>query len=156
MAAHDSVLAARVKQTRDANRKRRPAPFVKDDLVYVSTKNMSLPKGLARKLITKFIRPYRIVEDFGNNSYRLDLPADLKRRGIHNVFHSSLLRVHQPNDDRLFPGRLASQVAELEDSDNEWAIDTFVSPTRTRARVRVLSLRPCGNPVTGHGCPTTR
>ena len=66
MAANDSVLAARIKQTRDANRKRRPAPFEKDDLVYVSTKNMSLPKGLARKLIPKFIGPYRIFEGFGN------------------------------------------------------------------------------------------
>ncbi|KDQ23103.1 hypothetical protein PLEOSDRAFT_1049112, partial [Pleurotus ostreatus PC15] len=35
MSAHDSVLAARVKQTRDANRKRRPAPFKNGDLVYV-------------------------------------------------------------------------------------------------------------------------
>ena len=45
MAAHDSILAARVKQTCDANRWRRPAPFESGDLVYVSTKNMSLPKG---------------------------------------------------------------------------------------------------------------
>ncbi|KAI0352628.1 hypothetical protein OH77DRAFT_1408851, partial [Trametes cingulata] len=35
MSAHDSILAARVKQTRDANRKRRPAPFVTGDLVYI-------------------------------------------------------------------------------------------------------------------------
>ena len=127
MAAHDSVLAARVKQTRDANRKRRPAPFEKDDLVYVSTKNMSLPKGLARKLIPKFIGPYRILEGFGNNSFRIELPSDLKQRGIHNVFHSSLLRVHVPNDDRLFPGRLASQVAELDVQSDEWAIERFAS-----------------------------
>ncbi|THG93004.1 hypothetical protein EW026_g8102 [Hermanssonia centrifuga] len=127
MAAHDSILAARVKQTRDANRKRRPAPFALSDLVYISTKNISLPKGLARKLAPKFIGPYRIVEDFHNNSYRIDLPADLKRRGIHDVFHSSLLRTHEPNNDRLFPGRLASQVAELDDQENEWAIHKFVS-----------------------------
>ncbi|KAJ3876672.1 hypothetical protein F5051DRAFT_331442, partial [Lentinula edodes] len=39
MAAHDSILEARVKQTRAANRKRRYDPFQQDDLVYVSTKN---------------------------------------------------------------------------------------------------------------------
>ncbi|KAI0354114.1 hypothetical protein OH77DRAFT_1386728, partial [Trametes cingulata] len=61
MAAHDSIIAARVKQTRDANRRRRPAPFVEGDLVYISTKNISLPKGLARKLAPKYIGPYRIV-----------------------------------------------------------------------------------------------
>ncbi|PIL26323.1 hypothetical protein GSI_12079 [Ganoderma sinense ZZ0214-1] len=127
MAAHDSILAARVKQTRNANRHRRPAPFAAGDLVYISTLNISLPKGYARKLAPKYIGPYRIVRDFGNSSYQIDLPSNLRRRGIHNVFHASLLRVHIPNDDRLFPGRLDSQVAELEDRDNEWAIEKIVS-----------------------------
>ncbi|KAI0370647.1 hypothetical protein BV20DRAFT_924873, partial [Pilatotrama ljubarskyi] len=35
MAAHDSLIAARVKQTRDVNRRRRPVPFAEGDLVYV-------------------------------------------------------------------------------------------------------------------------
>ncbi|KZT71102.1 hypothetical protein DAEQUDRAFT_649193, partial [Daedalea quercina L-15889] len=61
------------------------------------------------------------------NSYRLELPANLKQRGIHDVFHASLLRAHEPNDDRLFPGRLDSQVADLEDQDDEWAIDRIKS-----------------------------
>lgn len=127
MSAHDSIIASRVKQTRDANRRRRPAPFVTGDLVYLSTKNISLPKGLARKLAPKYMGPYKILRDYGNNSFKLDLPPNLKRRGIHDVFHASLLRVHEPNDDRLFPGRLDSQVMELEDRDNEWAIDRLLS-----------------------------
>ena len=127
MAAHDCLIAARVKQTRDANRRRRPAPFAEGDLVYVSTKNLSLPKGLARKLAPKYMGPYRILQDFGNSSFKLDLPISLKRRGIHDVFHSSLLRVHEPNDDRLFPGRLDTQVLELDDKDNEWAIEKFTT-----------------------------
>ncbi|KAI0370646.1 hypothetical protein BV20DRAFT_916713, partial [Pilatotrama ljubarskyi] len=59
-------------------------------------------------------------------SFRLELPPSMKRRSIHDVFHASLLRVHEPNDDRLFPGRLDTQVLELEDKDNEWAISKFV------------------------------
>ncbi|EED77111.1 predicted protein, partial [Postia placenta Mad-698-R] len=66
------------------------------------------------------------------SSYELDLSANLRRRGIHSVFHASLLRVHEPNDDRLFPGRLDSQVAELEDRDNEWAIARILSHTGAR------------------------
>ncbi|CDO74640.1 hypothetical protein BN946_scf184822.g3 [Trametes cinnabarina] len=127
MAAHDSIIAARVKQIRDANRRRRPVPFAEGDLVYVSTKNIALPKGYAQKLAPKFIGPYRILRDFKNNSYRIKLPPTLKRRGIHDVFHASLLRVHEPNDDRLFPGRLDTQVFELEDKENEWAIDKIIS-----------------------------
>ena len=37
MSAHDSLLTARVKQTRDANRKRQVAPFKENDLVYIRT-----------------------------------------------------------------------------------------------------------------------
>jgi hypothetical protein len=47
MSAHDAILGARVKQTRNANRKRQLSPFIEGDLVYLSTENMSLPKGLA-------------------------------------------------------------------------------------------------------------
>ena len=104
IAAHDSILDARVKQTRDTNRRRREVPFKTDDLVYLSTKNISLPKGTARKLVPKYVGPFRILKDFDNGSFRLALPARLKQRGIHDVFHSSLLRIHVPNDDRLFPG----------------------------------------------------
>ena len=79
MAAHDSILSARVKQTRDANRKRRTAPFMAGELVYLASTHISFAKGLARKLIPKFIGPYKILQDFGNSSFKLDLPAHLKR-----------------------------------------------------------------------------
>ena len=127
MSAHDSILSARVKQTRDANRKRRIAPFQQGELVYLSTKNISFAKGLARKLLPKFIGPYKILQDFGNSSFKLELPAHLKRRGIHDVFHSSLLREHLPNDDRLFPGRLDTQVGSTPEVDGEWAVDRILS-----------------------------
>lgn len=110
MAAHDALLTARVKQTTQANRRRRASPFVTGDLVYISTKNINLPRGTTRKLISKFIGPYRITEDFQNNSYRIELPSMLRQWGIHNVFHSSLLRIHVPNDDRSFPGRRETQL----------------------------------------------
>ena len=77
MAAHDSVLAACIKQTRVANRHRQRAPFAQDDLVYISTKNMTFPKGLARKFIPKYTGPYKIVRDFENNSYCIDIPPSM-------------------------------------------------------------------------------
>ncbi len=94
MGAHDSILAACVKQTRDANRHCCISLLALDDLVYLSTKNISLPKGLARKLAPKFIGPYTISCDFGNGSYEVELPPDLKRWDIHNVFHASLLHTY--------------------------------------------------------------
>jgi hypothetical protein len=56
--AHNSILAAYVKETRSANWKWQVVPFGEGDLVYISSKNISFPKGLARKLIPKFIGPY--------------------------------------------------------------------------------------------------
>ncbi|KIM61076.1 hypothetical protein SCLCIDRAFT_123020, partial [Scleroderma citrinum Foug A] len=47
------------------------------------------------------------------NTFMLDLPAELKQRGIHPVFHTSLLCIHIPNDDRRFPGRQLQQLIGL-------------------------------------------
>ncbi|KAJ3518583.1 hypothetical protein NMY22_g13602 [Coprinellus aureogranulatus] len=129
MSAHDSILAARVKQTRNANRKRQLTPFTGGDLVYVSTENIRFEKGLARKFLPKYIGPYKIVKDFGNNSYKVDLPARMKQRGVHDVFHSSKLRIHVPNDDRLFPGRADDQIWEFdgESVEQEFAVDKVLS-----------------------------
>lgn len=128
MAAHDSMLQARVKQTRMANRKRQPCPFKEKDLAYVSTKNLSLPKGLTRKLTPKFIGPYCLLKSYGNNSFLVDLPHRLRQRGIHPVFHSSLLRIHIPNDDQLFPGRLDNQVFEFDgEREPEWQVNSILS-----------------------------
>ena len=67
------------------------------------------------------------MKDFGNSSFRIALPAHLKQRGIHDVFHASLLRIHHPNDDRLFPGRLDSQIGLEDISTGEWAVDKILS-----------------------------
>ncbi|KAJ3500417.1 hypothetical protein NMY22_g19268 [Coprinellus aureogranulatus] len=123
---HDSIIATRVKQVRDANKKRRVAPVAKDNLVYLSTKNILFPKSLAHKLIPRYIGPFKIIEDFGNQSSRLELSDSLKQRGVHDIFHASLLHVHIPNDDRLFPGRSDEQVIASSEENNEWAIDCIL------------------------------
>ncbi|EIW51847.1 uncharacterized protein TRAVEDRAFT_92227, partial [Trametes versicolor FP-101664 SS1] len=65
-------------------------------------------------------------------SYQLGLPRNLKQRGVHDVFHASLLRIHEPNDDRLFPGRLETQVADFEEPDDEWVITRILSHSGAR------------------------
>ena len=127
MSAHDSIIGARVKQTRNANRRRQSVPFKDGDFVYLSTKNISYEKGLARKLIPKFIGPYKIAKDFGNYSFKLEFPMHLKRRGIHDVYHLSLLRIHLPNDDRLFPGRMDTQIGNGPGTNDEWAVQRIRS-----------------------------
>ncbi|EPQ54988.1 hypothetical protein GLOTRDRAFT_28454, partial [Gloeophyllum trabeum ATCC 11539] len=64
------------------------------------------------------------------NSYQVELSAHLKGRGIHNLSHALLLRIHKPNDDQLFPGRTDAQVTIL-DADTtkglEWAVDKIIA-----------------------------
>ena len=128
LAAHDSILEARVKQTRNANRKRQIAPFSEGDLTYISSENIRFPRGLARKFLPKYIGPYKILKDFRNNSYRIDLPDRMKQRGIHDVYHASKLRIHVPNDDRLFPGRADNQIWDFEEAglQREYVVDRIL------------------------------
>ncbi|KAF7327740.1 CCHC-type domain-containing protein [Mycena kentingensis (nom. inval.)] len=51
----------------------------------------------------------------------------LKRRGIHPAFHSSLLRIHIPNDDRRFPGRQVAQVTGIGEGSDEWAVRKIIA-----------------------------
>lgn len=51
MEAHDSIIGARVKQTRDANKKRRPSPFVNGDLIEVR-RALQNNGGLRKQLIS--------------------------------------------------------------------------------------------------------
>ncbi len=68
--------------------------------------------------------PFKIIEDYHSNLYKVDLSSNLKQRGVHDIFHASLLRIHIPNDDRLFPGRSDSQIWDFgEDSEKEWAVE---------------------------------
>lgn len=140
IAAHDSILSARVKQTHDANKRQREEPFTVGDLVYLATKNISFPQGLARKLIPKYIGPYPIIQDYKNHSYKLQLPNNMKQRGIHDVFHASLLHVHIPNDDRLFPGREFNQLNPEEHLERKWAVDKILAHagSKTEARFKIL------------------
>lgn len=95
--------------------------------MHIPTKNISFPKGLARKLIPKYIGPYKILNDFKNQSFQIELPSHLKQRGVHDVFHAALLGIHVPNDDRLFPGRQFNQLNAGDDAEAEWAVDKILS-----------------------------
>ena len=145
MAAHDSILAACMKQVRLANRKCRAVPFEEGDLVYVATKNMTFPKGLAHKLIPKFVGPYPITADFSNHSFHVKLPSTMRQRGIHDSFHASLLQIHHPNNDRLFPGRLFEQVVKPKEHSTEWAADKILSHSGSKSDALFEVLWKSGN-----------
>lgn len=127
--AHDAIIEARVFQTLNANRKRGEDPVLgAGDLVYLSTKNLNLPRNRARKLCPKFIGPYKVAKANPKNSnYTLELPTALAKRGIHPTFHISLLRPHQASNDGMFPNRVQPEPYDfgLED-EHEWFVDEII------------------------------
>jgi len=78
--AHDSIIEARVFQTQVANKLRKEEPKISNgDLVYLSTKNLNLPKGRAHKLCPKFVGPYKVIMAHPEvSNYTLELLAALQ------------------------------------------------------------------------------
>ena len=127
--AHDSIIESHIIQTAQANKHRRTDPKLKvNDLVYISTKNLRLPKGRATKLLPKYIGPYPIVKARPEKStYQIGLPTELAKRGIHQNFHVSILRKHIPSDDSLFPNRNLSDPYDFGDPDSaEWLVNEII------------------------------
>jgi hypothetical protein len=128
--AHDAILESRVTQTYQANKRQRPkVPYAIGDKAYLSTENLNLPKGRSRKLMPKFIGPYKVTESHPNESrYTLDLPPELKARRIHPSFHVTRLRPHNKNDDVLFPKHEVRAYYDFGDAeDEEWLVDDILA-----------------------------
>ncbi|KAL1937189.1 hypothetical protein VTO73DRAFT_14488 [Trametes versicolor] len=133
--AHDALIASRVDQTFHANRLRRSEQgpgadqYAVGGQVYLSTANLNLPKGRARKLMPKFIGPYRVLRARPETStYTLDLPGTLTSRGIFPTFHVSKLRPHEPNDENLFPHRDVEVFYDFgDDPEREFVVDGILA-----------------------------
>ena len=64
-------------------------------MVYLLTKNLALPKGWARKLLPRYIGPYKVVEvHTATSTVTLELPPELVSRQVHLMFHVSLIWAH--------------------------------------------------------------
>jgi hypothetical protein len=83
-----------------ADKHRREHKFETGNMVMLSPRNLKLPAALSHKLSPKWIGPYKILRQIHHNSFELDLPKTFK---IHPVFHASLLKPYQTNDNEEFP-----------------------------------------------------
>ncbi|KAJ9516908.1 hypothetical protein QJQ45_027301 [Haematococcus lacustris] len=67
----------------------------------MSTKNLRMKPGKAKKLLPRFIGPFKVLEHVGPVAVRLDLPQAMAR--MHPVFHVSLLRPYTSEHLHLPP-----------------------------------------------------
>ena len=79
MVAHNAIIANRVQQMFHANKKCCASDLYHvGDHMYLSTQNVTLPKGRARKLVPKYIGPYKVVKAHNEAStVMLELPPVL-------------------------------------------------------------------------------
>jgi hypothetical protein len=123
--ARDALIESRVRQTDQSNRRRRADPaYKRGQKVYLSTANLNLPKGRARKLAPKYIGPYEIIRAHPEtSSYTLELPEELAKRRIHPTFHASLLKSYSASDADLFPNRPLNFYYDFgHDEDHEYLV----------------------------------
>jgi hypothetical protein len=84
-------------------------------------KNMAMPNGRARKLMPKFIGPYKVTKMYPETSnYTLELPPELAKRQVHPKYHVSLLRPHHPNGRKAEPHNFGAP------EDAEWYVDEII------------------------------
>lgn len=132
VAAMDAIIESRVIQRHQSNQLRRPDPKIEaGDLIYLSTRNLSLPKGRAAKLAPKYVGPYKVLEaDESVSKYKLELPLALTLRHIHPVFHASLLRPYYPSDPVMFPMRDSQHDYDFGlPDDREWLVEDIIGHT---------------------------
>ncbi|KAJ9533254.1 hypothetical protein QJQ45_018376 [Haematococcus lacustris] len=92
---------AQQRQAYLANKGRRDVEFSPGQLVLLSTKNLRLKPGKAKKLLPRFIGPFKVLEHVGPVAARLDLPPAMAR--MHPVFHVALLRPYTSEHPHLPP-----------------------------------------------------
>jgi len=85
------LLKAKDRQKSYADRSRREQSFQEGEEVLLSTKHIKLRSPGARKLLPKWIGPFRVTRRIGQVAYKLRLPDTMK---MHDVFHVSLLAAY--------------------------------------------------------------
>jgi hypothetical protein len=86
--AKASLLAARSRQKLFVDQRRTEVELAVGQNVFVSTINFKPAHPGTRKLLPKWVGPFKVVERIKKVAYKVELPPNLK---MHNVFHVQLL-----------------------------------------------------------------
>ena len=133
--ARDNILKAQSRQKVQADKHRRDHTFQTDDQVYLSTKNLTLSTS-NRKLLPRWVGPFKIVKQIGKDSFRLDLQGKFH---IHPVFHSSLLKPYIESDADKFPGRTQPVPPPIDiDGEEEYEVEAILNKRTNRGKTEYL------------------
>ena len=118
--AQQCMLAAQSRDKAYADKKTRPHTFEVNQRVLLSTKNLRIARtNLTRKLLPRFIGPFKVLKRVGNQAYELELPPTMK---MHDVFHVSLLKPYNQEGTYLPP-----PVTILLEGEDEFEVATILN-----------------------------
>ena len=129
------LAAARDRAKQWADSRRSALSFANGDLVLLSTKNLRLKTAGSRKLLPKWIGPFKVTRTVSPVAYRLDLPSSM--RAIHPVFHVSLLRPYR-HDGTVQPPPPPIEVEDELEYEVETILDKRFRPGRGRKQAEFL------------------
>lgn len=136
--AQSALAIAQQRQEDHANRSREPATqYHPGDRVWLNLQNIATDRP--SRTLDHRAAQFTVLEPVGSHSYRLDTPP-----GIHDVFHTSLLRpaardplpsqtIHEPQPPAILG----------EDDEPEWEIDNIIRE-RTSGRQRQFLVKWTG------------
>jgi hypothetical protein len=112
------------------NRKTRPTPqWEVGDEVWLNGKQVSttLPSP---KLENRWLGPFPITSKISRSAYKLTLPDSMK--GVHPVFHVSILQKHMPD---TIPGRRRTiPEAVIVGGQEEWEVKEILDRRKKRRK----------------------
>jgi hypothetical protein len=130
----EQIHVANEAYQRFENPKRSPTPeWPEGTQVWLDWRNVKTKRPM-KKLDHKRHGPFKISQKVSTHAYRLKLPSSL--RGIHDVFHVSLLEkvAHDP-----FPQRRPDPAPPIEiEGKLEYEVDSILDSRRRRNKVRYL------------------
>ena len=100
----------------------------------LETANLKLKTAdQSRKLLPKFIGPFKVLQVVNRNSYKLELPDMYKR--LHPVFNISRLRPYRANDSTVFPNReILDRPPPPLDDDDSYIVECIIDKCRVKQR----------------------
>ena len=136
--AKQNIQAAQARQQKYANSRRDPEPtFEVGSQVLLKTKDMKLEFVPTEKLGPRFIGPFKVMEQMGPVTYRLDFPKTMK---VHNVIHVNRLKAYNTPIEPEQRFERPPPVVNEESGDEEFEVEKILNHrdrTQGRGRTKV-------------------
>lgn len=122
-AANEARKIAEERMKKAYDKGRTPKQFPVGSKVMLAAKHIRTLRA-SKKLGDRFLGPFTVLEKYGKNAYRLDLPKKYGR--LHHTFHVSLLEAYRKREGQETPEPIDV------DGDEEWTVEQILSDRRRR------------------------